>query len=217
MKGTILLTVLLLLVVVSAEAQHSVVLTWGAPPGCPAETPDCQGNLVPCSHITGYKVYRAPDVGGVPGTFTLLSSTTGPLTSYTDSTVAPNDVWWYRVTAMLDNSCETPCSNEIEMSVPPAFGDVMFWDATGEWIARSPLPPIQVQSTPLGTPPKPGDILMWFSSRWMPRTPVTPVGAKTPRSSTMAVINGIPVGNILVWNGTAWAPKTPTTPVKARH
>jgi hypothetical protein len=146
--------------------------------------------------------------------FTVLGSTTGALT-YTDSTVAPNDLWWYAATATLPGSCETAYSNEIVIQVPPASGDVMYWDATGEWIAKSPSPPIQVQSGPVG-PPKTGDVLMWLSAsgsgRWMPRTPITPIRSVT--NYTTGVINGIPVGNIIVWNGSKWAAKTPVTPVR---
>jgi hypothetical protein len=193
-----------------ARAQHSVTLTWGAG-GCPTDPSaggyiSCNGNMMLCNHVTGYRVYRSADASGMPASFALLGSTNGELT-YTDTAVAANDTWWYAVTVLVDSPCESAYSNEIWTRVPPSSGDVMYFSA-GKWIARTPTTPINVQSTPVAAPPSVGDVLMWFpgpagSSRWMPRTPVTPV------ARTMA-------GQILVWNGSAWAPKTPAPPVKKK-
>ena len=194
---------ILILLVRPALAQHSVTLTWQAS-GCPIGVPtdgyiNCNSNTVLCNHVTGYKVYRAPNLSGSPGAFALLGSTTGALT-YIDTSVLANDVWWYAVTVMVDSPCESGYSNEILAPVPPNVGDVMYWNS-GRWLAKTPATPINVQTTPIGTPPTAGDILMWYSNRWMPRTPVVPVAR-------------VGTGDIIVWNGTMWASKTPITPVK---
>jgi hypothetical protein len=206
-KKLITVLALMLLACLPVRAQHSVTLTWAA--GSCGTTPasggyiDCNGNMMICNHVTGYRVYRSADAGGMPGLFSLLASTNGPLT-YTDTTVAANDMWWYAVTVMVDSPCESAYSNEIWVRIPPSVGDVMYFSAS-KWVPKTPATPIAIQSTPLGTPPKAGDVLMWFSSKWMARTPVSPIrGGKTT------------TGQVLVWNGTAWAPKTPTTPVKKK-
>lgn len=45
-----------------------------------------------------YKIERAPDVAGSPGTFAQIASGNVP-TSYSDTTLAPNTKYWYRVRA----------------------------------------------------------------------------------------------------------------------
>lgn len=91
-----------------AMAQHSNALTW------------VQGNCPGC-FITANSVYRTKTTGA--GYAKIFTSTTGPVTAYTDTTPLGNDVNFYVVTATC-LTCfpqESAFSLEIK-TVTPADG-----------------------------------------------------------------------------------------------
>jgi titin len=49
--------------------------------------------------ISGFKVERAPDAGGLPGVWTEVGRTDNSTYNYTDSNLVLNTTWWYRVRA----------------------------------------------------------------------------------------------------------------------
>jgi autotransporter-associated beta strand protein len=70
-------------------------------------------------NVAGFKIERAPDVGGIPGTWTEIATTVGQYnTSYSDTTVETNTTYWYRVRAnnVLGDS---PYSNEANVTIAP--------------------------------------------------------------------------------------------------
>ena len=76
--------------------------------------------------ITGYKIERAPDASGSPGTFTTLVANTAvsyPLT-YSDTTVTNGQKWWYRVSAINSIGTGTASTSASATAAPapaPAF------------------------------------------------------------------------------------------------
>jgi polygalacturonase len=55
------------------------------------------------SGAEGFEIERAPDAGGSPGVWAQIATTDASVTSYSDTTVAANTMYWYRVRAQ--NSC----------------------------------------------------------------------------------------------------------------
>ena len=49
--------------------------------------------------VDGYKIERAPDANGVPGTWSQVSQVDANSYSYSDTNLALNTTWWYRVRA----------------------------------------------------------------------------------------------------------------------
>jgi hypothetical protein len=82
----------------AAVTQHSVSLSWN---------PDA-------STVQGYYVYRGSQSGGP---YTRISSLL-PSASYTDSTVASSQTYFYVVTALGTNSAESGYSNEAVATIP---------------------------------------------------------------------------------------------------
>ncbi len=78
--------------------SHSVSLSWN---------PEA-------SRVKGYYVYRGEQTGGP---YTKISSLL-PGTTYTDTTVAAGQTYYYVVTALGTNSVESGYSNEAAASVP---------------------------------------------------------------------------------------------------
>ena len=73
-------------IVVTARSTTAISFSWGA----------SSGGLAPYH----YDIYRAPDAGGSPGTFSRLVVQTG--TTYTDSTVVAHTKYWYHVRVYND-------------------------------------------------------------------------------------------------------------------
>lgn len=102
---------LLLLATFAAQAQgpafpYSVALTW---------------TLSTSAGITGQNVYRAP-YAGMCGTFAKLTATPigATLTSYSDTTVVPNSVYCYEVTAISSAGESGPSNLQQNIQIPPA-------------------------------------------------------------------------------------------------
>ena len=78
--------------------QHSVALNWQPSP----------------SEVTGYFVYRGASASSTSRLFvTAIAATT-----YTDSSVANGQTYFYAVTSVDSNNIESPPSNEISVTVP---------------------------------------------------------------------------------------------------
>jgi len=84
---------------VAASAQHTVALNWDRS----------------SSSVTGYFVYR----GSKPsGPFTQLNSSPESSPSYSDSTVASGQVYYYYVTAVNSSNIQSADSNEVSVTIP---------------------------------------------------------------------------------------------------
>jgi fibronectin type 3 domain-containing protein len=83
-----------------ATASHSVALTW---------------NASPTSGISGYNIFRATSSDGY-GT-TPLNASPVPALTYTDTTVASGQTYFYVVTAVNAGGNSTH-SNEVPASIP---------------------------------------------------------------------------------------------------
>jgi hypothetical protein len=90
--------------------------------------------------ITGFRIRRAPDVAGSPGTYTTLVPTTGSTTAaYSDTGLTLSQHWWYTVAAI--NSVGTGSDSTADDAIvadppPPAFTED-FSNGLGMWtIAR---------------------------------------------------------------------------------
>lgn len=69
-----------------SATSNTVTVSW--------EIPFTAGTL----GVSNYRVDRAPDANGVPGTWSILDSgISAAATSYSDSTVTPSSLYWYRV------------------------------------------------------------------------------------------------------------------------
>ncbi|MGD0649781.1 MAG: fibronectin type III domain-containing protein [Verrucomicrobiia bacterium] len=66
----------------------------------------------------GFKIDRAPDDGGRPGTWTQIATTSSNVTTYSDTGLAPNRTYWYRVVAY--NAGGELGSNEANATTPCA-------------------------------------------------------------------------------------------------
>jgi len=113
-------------VAIAGGVYHSVALTTApAAPATLTATP-VAGNQVDLSWAAnpvdgdGFKIERAPDSGGSPGTWAQIATTSANVTSYSDTAVVTNSTYWYRVRA--SNTCgDSPYSNQaITSAAPPA-------------------------------------------------------------------------------------------------
>jgi len=80
--------------------QHSVALSWTASTS---------------SGVVGYRVYRATQSGGP---YTLITNTAVVGTTFTDTTVAAGQTYFYVVTAVDGSGNESVNSNEVSATVP---------------------------------------------------------------------------------------------------
>src|SRR5262249_14882145 len=102
----------------------------------PPPTPFLSASLVTTDHVeidlswyassgteSGYRIERAPDNGGGPGTWSQIATAVGTFnTSYADTNVALNATYWYRIRA-YNAVGESPDSNEVSVTVtlaPPS-------------------------------------------------------------------------------------------------
>jgi len=53
--------------------------------------------------VEEFEIERAPDAGGIPGVWAQIATVDASVTNYSDTTVAANTIYWYRVRAQ--NSC----------------------------------------------------------------------------------------------------------------
>jgi polygalacturonase len=94
---------------VAAGFYHSLALATSPGPPSSLATTVVGSNEIDLSwseHSSGveqFEIDRAPDAGGVPGTWTFLATVAASVTNYSDTTVAANTPYWYRVQAQ--NSC----------------------------------------------------------------------------------------------------------------
>ncbi len=96
---------------VAAIAMNYHSLALAVSPGPPsALTTTVAGpneiDLAWTEHSTGveeFQIERAPDAGGLPGTWAQIATVAAAATGYSDTTVAANTPYWYRVRAQ--NSC----------------------------------------------------------------------------------------------------------------
>ena len=74
------------------------------------------------SKETNYRIDRAPDNGGVPGTWTVTYGLVGAnATSYSDTACSPNTKYWYRVWAWIyPHGVASATSNQISATTPIA-------------------------------------------------------------------------------------------------
>jgi endonuclease/exonuclease/phosphatase family metal-dependent hydrolase len=80
----------------------------------------------PAGIVYGYKIERAPDLGGSAGSWTEISQTS--LTNYTDTGLGSNTTYWYRVRA-YNAIGDSPYSNEASALVRDGqFVRVMQWN-----------------------------------------------------------------------------------------
>ncbi|HXI72712.1 MAG TPA: hypothetical protein VNN22_20425 [Verrucomicrobiae bacterium] len=70
--------------------------------------------------IGGFKIERALDAGGSPGTWTAIATNTGSLNSYTDLGLTVNNKYWYRVRAFNWVGDSPYSSTASAMIKPPA-------------------------------------------------------------------------------------------------
>ncbi len=71
------------------------------------------------ANVAGFKIERAPDDNGNPGTWTEIATTIGQYsTSYSDTTVETNTTYWYRVRA-YNVLGDSPYSNEASVTIAP--------------------------------------------------------------------------------------------------
>jgi hypothetical protein len=82
------------------QGSHSVVLTWDASTS---------------SDVVGYYVYRGTASGGP---YTILTSSTVPVTRYTDSSVQAGHVYYYVVRSVDSSGAESSYSSQILADIP---------------------------------------------------------------------------------------------------
>ena len=117
---------------VAAGTYHSLALatmpgspsTFGTTVAAPNEI-DLSWNEY-SSGAEGFEIDRAPDAGGIPGAWAQIAATDASVTSYSDTTVAANTPYWYRVRAQ--NSCSDS---------PYAISRVVFDILDDTWLSGS--------------------------------------------------------------------------------
>ncbi len=91
---------------------------------------------------TGFKIERAPDVGGNPGTWTQIDAVGINVTGYSDTNVPPYTAYWYRVRA-YDGVGDSPYSDPSYVSIVPAApsnltaSPYLTWEITITWATNS--------------------------------------------------------------------------------
>jgi pectate lyase len=91
------------------------------------------------TNVAGYKIERAPDAGGSPGTWAQIGTTTGvSSTSYNDTTIVVNATYWYRVRA-YNAAGDSPHSFPVIVSIvlPAAPSNLTATAASGTRINLS--------------------------------------------------------------------------------
>ena len=68
----------------------------------------------------GYSIERAPDAGGVPGTFSQIGTVGANVTTYADTTASAETTYWYRVQAYKGSSYGDYSSNVSAPTMLPA-------------------------------------------------------------------------------------------------
>jgi hypothetical protein len=71
------------------------------------------------SDESGYRVQRAPDVAGAPGTWADIATPAANTASYIDATVSTSTTYWYRVRAESFGGVSTFTSNVVVTTDPP--------------------------------------------------------------------------------------------------
>jgi hypothetical protein len=84
---------------VTSPTNHSVALTWDSSP----------------STVVGYFVYRSSQASGP---YAKVNSAADASTSYSDSTVANGQVYYYVVTAVDSSNIESAYSNQVSVTIP---------------------------------------------------------------------------------------------------
>ena len=94
---------------IAAGLYHSLALAISPGPPSALSTTVAAPNEIDLSWneyssgVEGFEIDRALDAGGVPGVWAQIATVDAPVTSYSDTTVAANTPYWYRVQAQ--NSC----------------------------------------------------------------------------------------------------------------
>jgi polygalacturonase len=94
---------------IAAGYRHSLALAISPGPPSALNTTVAAPNEVDLSWneyssgVEGFEIERAPDAGGSPGVWAQIATVDASATSYSDTTVATNTPYWYRVRAQ--NSC----------------------------------------------------------------------------------------------------------------
>jgi hypothetical protein len=118
--------------VTNTPAAHSVELTWTA-----ASCTDENGNTIPCPSTPTYAIYRSAKQGGGDicanglcyGYCCRIGYSGKGVLTYTDTSVAAGQIWYYVVTTLLPacpveiSSTTPPCgesavSNEVQATTP---------------------------------------------------------------------------------------------------
>lgn len=75
---------------------------------------------------SGFRIERAPDAAGVPGTFALIASVGANVTTYGNTGLATGTQYWYRVRAYnaVGNSTYSNIAGTMTMRIPPAPSNV---------------------------------------------------------------------------------------------
>ena len=63
--------------------------------------------------VTGYGIWRAPDVGGTPGTFALVGAVGATSTNYTDTGLSAGTKYWYKVEAVFNGDVLLYSTNQL--------------------------------------------------------------------------------------------------------
>jgi len=69
---------------------------------------------------TGFAIERAPDNGGVPGTFAQIATVSSNVTTYSDIGLLPNTTYWYRVRAFSGTTYSDYSNQASAMTLPLA-------------------------------------------------------------------------------------------------
>ncbi|MBK7875293.1 MAG: fibronectin type III domain-containing protein [Planctomycetes bacterium] len=91
----------------------------------------------------GFELQRAPDSGGVPGTFVVVASLAADTTEHTVDALAPDSTYWFRVRAHARGAFSA-YSNQVDARTDPLFADACDWsvygsiDASIDWTSVVP-------------------------------------------------------------------------------
>ena len=76
---------------------------------------------------SGYGIWRAPDVGGSPGTYSLVGSVGGSTTTYSDTSLTAGTKYWYKIEAYFNGDTSQYSAQAAAITLVAPSNLVAYW------------------------------------------------------------------------------------------
>jgi len=128
------------------------------------------------SGVDGFEIQRAPDSGGIPGVWAPLATVGAAVANYSDTTVAANTIYWYRVRAQ--NSCSGASAYAVARVVLDILDDL--WLSGTRTIQNLPSRSAWFTSSASALTAAPGAMTLTVGGSVLMVTYFTPVSGSPP-------------------------------------